>query len=55
MQESCEDQNDHEYSMSLKEALEIMVDPDSVKSMFFYQIGKTNLVSGWMMHINPED
>ena len=36
MQESCEDQNDHEYSMSLKEALEIMVDPDSVKSMFFY-------------------
>ena len=36
MQESCEDQNDHEYSMSIKDALEIMVDPDSVKSMFFY-------------------
>ena len=36
MQESCEDQNGHEHSMNLKEALEIMVGIRENKSMFFY-------------------
>lgn len=36
MQESCKDQNIHEYSMSLKEALEIMLGIGENKSMFFY-------------------
>lgn len=36
MQESCKDQNIHEYSMSLKEALEIMLGIGEHKSMFFY-------------------
>ena len=34
--ESCKDHNPHDFSMSLKEALEIMVGSDSVKSMGFY-------------------